>query len=83
MLFVEHWVLLSWYKQPSAVSNDFGKHFVILFFVSDGHVVRLLFSAALNSVDVFGIPNDLCRYVITYSMVPSGIFFLYNSFLEF
>ena len=36
-------------------------------------MVTLLFSTALSSVDVFGLPNDLCRYVITSSMFPSDI----------
>ena len=73
MLFVERWFFLSWSKWPSAVSTDFGKYFVILLFVSAGHVVRLLLSTDLSSVDVFGLPNSLCSYVITSSMLPPGI----------
>ena len=73
ILFVERWFFLSWYKWPIAVSTDFGKYFVIFLFVSAGHVVRLLFYNALSSVDVFGIPNALCGYVITYSMLPYDI----------
>ena len=73
MLFLERWFFPSWSKWPSAVSTDFGKYFVIYFFVSSGHVVRLLFSTALSSVDIFGLPNSLCMYVTTSSMLPSGI----------
>ena len=64
---------LSWSKWPSAVSNDSGKFFVIFLVVSASHVVRLLFSTARSSVDVFGVPNALCSYVITSSMFPSII----------
>ena len=73
MLFVERWFFLSWSQCPSAFSTDFGKYFVIFLFVSAGHVLRLLFSTSLSSVDVFGIPNALCRYVITSSVFPSVI----------
>ena len=41
--------------------------------VCAGHVETLLFSTALSSVDVFGLPNALSRYVINASMFPSGI----------
>ena len=55
MLIVERWFFLSCYKWTSAVFTDFGKYFVIFFFVSAGHVLRLLFSTALSSVDDLGV----------------------------
>ena len=73
MIFVERWFFLSWSKWPSTVSTEFGKYFVIVLFVSAGHLVRLLFSTVLSSVDVFRLPNALCRYFITSSMFPSGV----------
>ena len=56
MIFVERCFFLSWSKCPSDLSTEFGKYFVMLIFVSAGHVVRLLFYTALSSVDVFGLP---------------------------
>ena len=66
-------ILISWSIWPIAVSNDFGKYYVIFLFVSSCHVVRLFFSTAHISVDIFRLPNALCRYFITSSVFPSGI----------
>ena len=73
MLLVERWFFLSCSKWHSAISTYFCKYVVIFIVVSAGHVVRLLFSTALISVDVLGLRNALCRYAITSYMLPSHI----------